>query len=68
LTDPAQSIDKRIREALREVAQPYTLIKKRDHYFVHIGAHPPICVGSNASRETDFAVAKAIRRIKKVTE
>ena len=41
-------IDKQVRQLLDQVAKPYQIIKKRDHYFLHVPGYRPIIIAGNS--------------------
>lgn len=41
-------IDKQIKQLLDQVAKPYQIIKKRDHYFLYVPGYRPIIVAGNS--------------------
>jgi len=54
-------IDKQIRQLLAQVAKPYQIVKKRDHYFLHVPGHRPIIIAGNTKtkvRNVKFTVHK----------
>ncbi len=65
MTDLPKQIDKRVRRELAALDRPWTLVKKRDHYFVQIEDQPMICVANNSSKRNDWQVNKALERIRK---
>lgn len=68
MTDLPKHVDKRVRQALAHLDQPWTLIKKRDHYFVRVGNRPMMCIGNNSSRQNDFLVQRTLGSLRTIAE
>jgi len=55
-----------VRRAIAALDQPWEVVKKRDHYFLHIGDRPRICIGSNSSgKASEWQVARTLEDIRK---
>ena len=65
-TIPKQ-VPREIRQEIAALRMPWRIVKKRDHYFLHIEGMPRICVASNSSKATDYQIMKSLERIKKVS-
>lgn len=60
-----KQIDRRVRRVLDELSKPWTVIKKRDHYFVRFEDGGLVCVASNSSKTNDWQVNKTIEELRK---
>jgi hypothetical protein len=58
-------IDKDIRRLIGELRQPYQIIKRRDHYFLHVPGHKPIIVAGN-SKSTHRRVVETAHDLEKI--
>jgi hypothetical protein len=50
-------IDKTVRRLLDEVRQPYQIVKRRDHYFLHVPGHRPVIVAGNSKTHSRNVLA-----------
>lgn len=66
MTDLPKQIDRRIRREIASLTQPWTVVKKRDHYFLHVADHPPVCIGNNASKAKDYNTMKTLENLRKL--
>lgn len=66
MADLPKQIDKRVRRAIVALDLPWEVVKKRNHYFLHVTNKPPICVANNSSRIDDWETQKTLSRIKKI--
>lgn len=41
-------IDSKVKQLLDQVAKPYQIVKKRDHYFLHVPGHRPFIIAGNS--------------------
>jgi hypothetical protein len=60
-----KQIDKKVRQEIAALAQPYEVVKKRDHYFLHIPGRNPVCVGNNSSKQNEWQTNKTLQEIRK---
>lgn len=60
-----RQIDRRIRQALASINEPWELVKKRDHYFVRFADGGWVCVANNSSKTNDWQVNKTIEELRK---
>jgi hypothetical protein len=60
-----RQIDRRVRRVLDEIADPWELVKKRDHYFVRFADGGWVCVANNSSKTNDWQVNKTIEELRK---
>lgn len=40
-------LDKDVRRLLDQISQPHQIVKRRDHYFLHVPGHRPIIIAGN---------------------
>ena len=66
-TDLPKQIDKRVREAIRELPIPWEIIKTRDNYFLQV-LDKRFCIGNNASKQPDRASEITARKIRHITQ
>lgn len=60
-------INPMIRSALDSLPVPYTIVKKRDHYFAVVhGVRNRICIGGNHDRTKDSLVRMTVHRLEKL--
>jgi len=64
--DLPKHVDRRVRQAIADLDRPYSVVKKRDHYFVQVGDHPALCIGSNSSKQDEFLVKRTLRTLEKL--
>ena len=55
-----------IKRALDELPVPYTIVKKRDHYFAVIEGYPRIIVGNNSSKDKVQQVRNTVANINRL--
>ena len=61
-----RQVDKKVRRAIAALDQPWEVVKKRDHYFLHIGDRPRICIGGNSSGKASmWQVRRVLEDIQK---
>jgi hypothetical protein len=58
-------INKDIRRLIGELRQPYQIVKRRDHYFLHVPGHKPIIVAGN-SKSTHRRVVETAHDLEKI--
>jgi hypothetical protein len=58
-------IDKSIKRLIDELQQPYQIVKRRDHYFLHVPGHRPIIIAGN-SKSTYRRVIETAHDIEKI--
>lgn len=63
-----KQIDKKVRQEIAALDQPYEVVKKRDHYFIQIGGRPLICVGNNSSKQNEWQTNKTIHEIRRAID
>lgn len=66
-TIPKQ-VAREVRQAIAALDRPWRIVKKRDHYFLHIEGVPRVCIANNSSKTTDYQIMKALERIRKVKQ
>lgn len=55
-----------IKRALDELPVPYTIVKKRDHYFAVIEGFPRIIVANNSSKDKVRNVRNTVAELKRI--
>lgn len=58
-------LDKDIRRLIGELRQPYQIVKRRDHYFLHVPGHRPIIIAGN-SKSTHRRVVETAHDLEKI--
>jgi hypothetical protein len=61
-------ISRRVMQALEKLERPWTVVKKRDHYFVKIEGGPTVCIGGNNSKENAFLVERTLKHLEKLSK
>lgn len=58
-------MDKDVRRLLTAVRQPYQIIKKKDHYFLHVPGHAPVVISGNGKSHSRsvFYTIHTLKRI-----
>jgi hypothetical protein len=67
-TDLPKQVDRKVAALIRQLPEPWSLIKKRDHYFIHAHNGQRLCVGNNGNKPDEHLNKFAIRSIKKILE
>lgn len=60
-----RAVDQRVRRAIAALEVPWHIVKKRDHYFLHIEGRPMICISGNRSKEKEHLVKLALKTLEK---
>lgn len=68
MTEIPKQVSKKVRQKIAALNRPWTIVKRRDHYFLHVEDEPMICVAGNSSKHNDYQTMKSIQHIKKVTQ
>jgi hypothetical protein len=68
MTDLPKQIDKKVRQEIAALDQPYEVVKKRDHYFLHVPGRSPVCIGNNSSKQNEWQTNKTIHEIRRVID
>jgi hypothetical protein len=55
-----------VRREIAALDRPWKLVKKRDHYFLHVEDEPMICVANNSSKRNDWQVNKTLEQLRKL--
>ena len=61
-----KQVPREVRQEIAALKKPWHIVKKRDHYFLHIDGIPRICIANNSSKASDYQIMKALTRIRKV--
>jgi len=61
-----KQIDREVRREIAALDRPWKLVKKRDHYFLHVEDEPMICVANNSSKRNDWQVNKTLEQLRKL--
>lgn len=64
--DIPRQVDKRIREELASLSVDWTVVKKRDHYFLHVNGERVCCIAGNSSKNNDFLLRRTIEKIRRL--
>lgn len=59
-------LDPKIKEALDESPVPYTVVKKKDHYFAEFANGKRIIVAGNHGRQRHGEVTSTVQKIRKI--
>ena len=61
-----KQVPREVRQEIVALQKPWHIVKKRDHYFLHIDGVPKICIANNSSKTSGYQIMKALARIRKV--
>jgi hypothetical protein len=67
-TDLPKQISRKVAALIKQLPEPWSLVKKRDHYFVLTHNGQRLCVGNNGNKPDEHLDKYAAHRIKKVLE
>lgn len=68
MTEIPKQVDRDIRREIAALTVPWGIRKKRDHYFLFVEGHPPICIASNGSKASTWMVKRNIEAIRKLQQ
>ena len=57
-----------LRDLIKTLPDSWTVVKKRDHYFLLHGSHRVACVANNSSTQDDRQAKKSLHTIRRYME